>query len=202
MSADTTVVRTASSRLPTPYGVFEIVVYRSASDGKEHTALLMGDTREAPVMTRVHSQCITGDAFRSLRCDCGEQLRKSMELIADRGSGVILYLAQEGRGIGLSDKVRAYALQDQGLDTVEANEALGKPIDDRDYGVAVSILKDLGIASVILLTNNPDKRAQLISRGVEVAALQLNTVPNEHNRVYLETKRNKLGHAISTARHE
>ena len=199
MSADMTVVRTASSRLPTPYGVFEIIVYRSASDGEEHTALLMGDIRQAPVLTRVHSQCMTGDALFSLRCDCGEQLRTSMELVSEKGSGVILYLAQEGRGIGLSDKIRAYALQDGGLDTVEANEALGHPVDARDYEIAAHILKDLGIARIVLLTNNPDKKDQLVSYGIEVVEVQqLNTASNEHNRIYLETKKNKLGHTIST----
>ncbi|MEK7133815.1 MAG: GTP cyclohydrolase II [Patescibacteria group bacterium] len=197
MSIDMSIVRTASSKLPTPYGIFEIIVYRSAPDGREQAVLFLGDTTKPPVMTRVHSQCITGDTFLSLRCDCGEQLHKSMELISKNGSGVILYLAQEGRGIGLSDKVRAYALQEQGLDTVEANEALDKPADARDYGIAALILKDLGIASVVLLTNNPDKREQLIAHGIAVVELQLNIAPNEHNRAYLETKRSKLGHSIS-----
>lgn len=197
MSAEMRVVRAASSRLPTPYGFFEIIVYRSVPDGKEHTALFVGDTSISPVLTRVHSQCITGDTFGSLRCDCGEQLHKSMELISKKGSGVILYLAQEGRGIGFSDKVRAYALQDQGLDTVQANEALGKPIDNRDYAIAAHILKDLGIVRIALLTNNPDKRDQLVSYGIEVAEIrQLNSIPNEHNRIYLETKRDKLGHTL------
>lgn len=198
MRTDAPVTRTASSMLPTPYGTFEIIIYRSVSDAKEHAVLLLGDTKKAPVLTRIHSKCITGDTFFSLRCDCGEQLRRSMELISQKGSGVILYLEQEGRGIGLSDKVRAYALQDGGLDTVEANEALGKPADARDYGIAACILKDLGITDIALLTNNPDKRAQILSHGIEVAELRLNIAPNGHNRTYLETKRNKLGHAIPT----
>ncbi|MEK7156459.1 MAG: GTP cyclohydrolase II [Patescibacteria group bacterium] len=197
MSNDGQVTRTASSTLPTPYGVFGITVYRSASDDREHAALFLGRPEETPTMVRVHSQCVTGDTFLSLRCDCGEQLRKSMELIAKRGSGVILYLAQEGRGIGLSDKIRAYALQDGGLDTVEANEALGRPADARDYGIAAAILRDLGIGKILLLTNNPDKIKQLTSHGIEIAELrQLTVAPNAHNRAYLETKRNKFGHAI------
>ncbi len=196
MNADTSIIRTASSKLPTPYGVFEIIVYRSVLDGKEHAVLLMGDTSESPVLTRIHSQCLTGDTFMSLRCDCREQLHKSMELIAEKGSGAILYLAQEGRDIGLSDKIRAYALQDGGLDTVEANKALGRPIDARDYEIAADILKDLGVASITLLTNNPNKRKQLASHGIGVAEIQLNIVSNEHNRAYLETKRSKLDHSI------
>ncbi len=196
MNADTSIVRSASSKLPTSYGTFEISIYRSVLDGKEHVALRMGDASESPVLTRIHSQCVTGDTLFSLRCDCGEQLRKSMELISKKGAGVILYLAQEGRGIGLSDKIRAYALQEQGLDTVEANEALGKPVDARDYEIAADILKDLGIANITLLTNNPDKRKQLASHGIGVAELQLTIVPNKHNRAYLETKRSKLDHSI------
>jgi len=197
MSTNLSVTRTASSTLPTLYGVFNIAIYRSASDDREHAALFLDRPGKTPAMVRVHSQCVTGDTFLSLRCDCGEQLRKSMELISKRGSGVILYLAQEGRGIGLSDKIRAYALQDGGLDTVEANEALGKPADAREYGIAAAILRDLGVAKIILLTNNPDKVKQLASHGIEIVELrQLTVVPNEHNRAYLETKRNKFGHAI------
>ena len=196
MNAAMSVIRTASSKLPTPHGVFEIIVYRSVLDGKEHAALVMGDTSTSPILTRIHSQCLTGDTFMSLRCDCREQLHKSMELIAEKGSGAILYLAQEGRGIGLSEKIRAYALQDQGLDTVEANEAIGQPIDARDYEIAANILKDIGIANITLLTNNPNKQKQLIYHGIKVAELQLTIVPNEHNRAYLETKRTKLDHSI------
>lgn len=191
-----TIARIATSLLPTAYGVFTIAVYRSKG-GQEYPVLSIREKDVAPAMARIHSQCLTGDTFFSLRCDCREQLHVSMKMIAQYGSGVIVYLPQEGRGIGLADKIKAYALQEKGLDTAEANEALGHPIDGRDYGEAALILKDIGLTKIMLLTNNPDKEKQLHEYGIEIiSTIRLPVAPNMHNRRYLETKRSKFGHRL------
>ena len=190
--------RVAETMLPTRYGTFQLIAYRSNTDPDEHVALVMGDlTGPSPVLVRVHSECLTGDAFHSLRCDCGEQMELALQRIAAEGRGVFLYMRQEGRGIGLHNKIRAYALQDQGLDTAEANVALGFPVDPRQYGVGAQILVDLGLHKVRLLTNNPQKRVGIESYGLEVVAqLPIMAPVTEFNRRYIETKRDKLGHDI------
>ena len=189
----------AETTVPTRFGEFRLYAYRSDIDPDEHAALVFGDiSTPEPVLVRVHSQCVTGDVFHSLRCDCGDQIELAMEQIAEEGRGVLVYMRQEGRGIGLCNKIRAYALQEtQGLDTVEANEALGFPADRRDYGIGMQILLDLGLKEIRLLTNNPAKRAGLEGYGLEVVErVPLMAVPNPHNWRYLETKRDKLGHFI------
>ncbi len=190
--------RTAEARLPTRYGEFKIVAYDTDLEPNEAVALVMGDISTAdPVLVRVHSECLTGDAFGSLRCDCGPQLDHAMHLIAEEGRGVLLYLRQEGRGIGLTNKVRAYMLQDEGLDTIEANEKLGFPADLRDYGVGAQILADLGLRKLRLLTNNPKKIIGFDGHGLEVVEqLPLNTPSNPENREYLRTKRERMGHTL------
>ncbi len=191
------VVRISRAALPTRYGTFDIVVYRSISDDREHAALVLGKPRKN-ALVRVHSQCITGDTFFSLRCDCGEQLEESMRRMKKSGSGVIIYLSQEGRGIGLGNKIRAYALQDTGLDTVEANRALGFLADARTYEAAVHILEDLGVSSVRLLTNNPKKERELLRHGIEVLeSVPLEVRPNAINSRYLKTKKKKLKHRLT-----
>ena len=190
------VIRTASAELPTTFGTFNIHVYRSVYDGLEHSVLVYG-TPKNPVLTRVHSQCLTGDTFGSQLCDCGDQFRASLKTIQENGSGVVLYLNQEGRGIGLSAKVQAYAKQKSGLDTVEANLALGFKADERDYSVAADILKDLGISEILLLTNNPEKQSALNELGITIKKrIPLQTVPTDINRRYLKTKKIKLGHQL------
>ncbi len=190
--------RTASARIPTTYGAFQLFHYQSARDGKEHLALVMGDvTGSAGALTRVHSECMTGDTFGSLRCDCGEQLHMAMQRIAEAGSGVIIYLRQEGRGIGLAQKLRAYNLQDEGYDTVDANLMLGHQADEREYWAAADILRDLGVAGVRLLTNNPAKIEELRRYGINVVervALQ----PSVHgdNAAYLQTKVTRMRHLL------
>ncbi|KPL79490.1 bifunctional 3,4-dihydroxy-2-butanone-4-phosphate synthase/GTP cyclohydrolase II [Herpetosiphon geysericola] len=198
------VTRTAEARLPTKYGEFQIISYESKIDtpdqqAKEAVALIMGDISTAePVLVRVHSECLTGDAFGSLRCDCGPQLEKAMQRIAQEGRGVLLYLRQEGRGIGLTNKIRAYMLQDQGLDTVEANERLGFPADLRDYGLGAQMLADLGLRDLRLLTNNPKKIIGFEGYGLHVVEqLSLETDPNSENQAYLRTKRERMGHTLS-----
>ena len=188
----------AEAKLPTPFGEFTGVAYKSEIDTDEHLALVMGDLSvEEPVLVRVHSECLTGDVFASLRCDCGEQLRLAMQKIAEEGKGVILYMRQEGRGIGFHNKMRAYALQDEGMDTVEANICLGLPPDLRDYGVGAQILVDLGLNQIRLLTNNPKKVIGLDGYGLTVVeTVPIIITPNPHNRYYLETKKNKLGHLL------
>jgi GTP cyclohydrolase II len=191
-----TVRHIASSRLPTQWGEFSVHVFQEPSSGKEHLALVYGTLDlEEPVLCRVHSECLTGDALYSLRCDCGPQLQEAMRRIAATGSGVILYLRQEGRNIGLGNKIRAYALQDKGADTVQANVALGFGVDERDYGVCAPLFAALGVNRVTLMTNNPEKVQALEALGLEVTERQpLVTGENSHNRGYLATKRNKLGH--------
>jgi 3,4-dihydroxy 2-butanone 4-phosphate synthase/GTP cyclohydrolase II len=193
------VQRMAETTIPTRWGNLRLIAYRSIIDPDEHAALVVGDiSTPEPVLVRVHSQCVTGDVFHSLRCDCGEQVELAMKRIAEEGRGVFVYMRQEGRGIGFCNKIRAYALQDgQGLDTVEANEALGFAADRRDYGIGMQILVDLGLKQIRLLTNNPAKRVGLEGYGLEVVErIPIIAPPNPHNMRYLETKRDKLGHLL------
>src|SRR5947209_12009370 len=192
------VERGASVRLPTEYGEFEAVAFRERLTGKAHVALVKGDVDGAEnVLVRVHSECLTGDVFHSLRCDCGEQLEQSLAQIAAEGRGVLLYMAQEGRGIGLLNKLRAYELQEHGFDTVEANVELGFPADSREYGIGYQILSDLGLSTIRLLTNNPRKMEGIESYGLTVVEqMPIEVPPNDENRGYLAVKREKLGHTL------
>lgn len=194
-----TVKFVASSKLPTPWGVFEMVGFDDETTGKEHVALVFGEVSgDTPVLARVHSECLTGDALFSLRCDCGFQLQEALKNIAQAGSGVLLYLRQEGRGIGLLNKIRAYNLQDGGADTVEANEALGFEADMRDYSMCQPMLEHLGIKAVRLMTNNPRKVKALSAFNVNVAErVPLQVGKNRHNEEYLATKMGKLGHMMT-----
>ena len=200
----------ASAKLPTPFAEFTVHAFKS-SDGKEHLAIVLGDLgpvnagghRVSPAsdervpLVRVHSECLTGDALFSLRCDCGFQLQAALERIAAEGCGALLYLRQEGRGIGLGNKIRAYALQDQGADTVEANHQLGFPADGRDYGLAVRLLRELGLCRIRLMTNNPAKLDALVRDGVDVVErVAIERGRNPHNEGYLDTKMTKMGHLI------
>jgi 3,4-dihydroxy 2-butanone 4-phosphate synthase/GTP cyclohydrolase II len=195
---ETIVERMASPRLPTAYGEFRIHAYRSAVTGEEHVAMVMGEIAgDEPVLVRVHSQCLTGDVFASERCDCGPQLHRALEMVAEEGRGVVLYLLQEGRGIGLVNKLRAYELQEHGHDTVEANVVLGFRPDHRDYGVGAQILRDLGVRRMRLLTNNPTKFVALEGYGLEIVErLPLEVAPTDKTRAYLRAKRDKLGHLL------
>ncbi len=192
------VERVAAADLPTEHGRFRVIVYRNRLNGEEHVALVKGViSGDEPVLVRVHSKCLTGDTFHSLRCDCGQQLETAMEMIEAEGKGVLLYMNQEGRGIGLANKIKAYALQDQGLDTVEANRRLGFPPDLRNYGIGAQILVDLGVRKMRLMTNNPRKIVGLEGYGLEVVErVPIPVTPNEYNREYLRTKQRKLGHEI------
>ena len=186
----------AKSKLPTPWGTFTLVGFQETGTGKDHAALVMGDIADGePVLGRIHSECLTGDALFSLRCDCGFQLQAAMEKIAKAGRGVLLYVRQEGRGIGLLNKIRAYHLQDQGADTVEANVALGFAADMRDYTICADMLKALEVKSLRLMTNNPRKLKAMESFGIPVAErVPLQEGRNPHNEFYLSTKANKLDH--------
>jgi 3,4-dihydroxy 2-butanone 4-phosphate synthase/GTP cyclohydrolase II len=184
--------------LPTTYGDFDLIAFRQTNTEEIHMALIKGTwTEEEPIMVRVHSSCATGDIFGSCRCDCGPQLHNAMKMVEEEGKGVILYMNQEGRGIGLINKLKAYKLQEQGMDTVQANLALGLPMDSRDYGVGAQILRDLGVSKIRLISNNPKKRVGLLGYGLEIVEqLPIEIVPNPHNERYLQTKRDKMGHNI------
>jgi 3,4-dihydroxy 2-butanone 4-phosphate synthase/GTP cyclohydrolase II len=184
--------------LPTIYGDFELIAYKQLNTGEEHMALKKGSwEKDEAVMVRVHSSCMTGDILGSLRCDCGEQLHAAMKMVEQAGKGVVLYMNQEGRGIGLVNKLKAYKLQEEGLDTVEANIKLGFGMDERDYGVGAQILRELGISKIKLISNNPRKRAGLLGYGLEIVdCVPIEIKPNAHNKKYLATKRDKLGHNI------
>ena len=190
--------RVAEAELPTRYGEFHVIAYESMLDGREHLAITRGDpSGKSSVLVRMHSECMTGDVFGSMRCDCGEQLVAAMRQIDAEGQGAVVYLRQEGRGIGLGNKVKAYELQDEGLDTVEANEKLGFKPDLRDYGIGAQILLDLKLHSIRLLTNNPRKIVGLDGYDIEITGTEaLQVEPNQHNERYLETKRSKLGHTL------
>jgi 3,4-dihydroxy 2-butanone 4-phosphate synthase / GTP cyclohydrolase II len=192
------VQRVVQTHLPTRYGDFQIHLYRSETDSKEHVAIVKGDIKpDVPILVRVHSECLTGDIFGSLRCDCNEQLISALKMVEKAGAGVVLYMRQEGRGIGLQNKLKAYKLQDEGLDTVEANEKLGFRPDLRDYGIGAQILRDLGVGKMKLLTNNPKKVVGLHGYGLEIVErIALEMDPNEINERYLKTKRDKMGHLI------
>jgi len=196
---DISVKREVETVLPTKFGTFKAIAYSNSFDDKEHIALVKGeDVFAEPVLTRVHSECLTGDVFGSCRCDCGPQLEKALALIQEKGSGAVIYMRQEGRDIGLTNKLRAYHLQDQGLDTVEANLALGLPEDGREYYVSAEILRDLGITKVDLMTNNPDKIDALEVCGIQVEhRIQIEAEVHPENKHYLQTKQEKMGHILS-----
>lgn len=195
---DKLVERVVSTRLPTTFGDFDVVGYRSLVDDKHHVAMVKGDvTTGDPVLVRVHSECLTGDVFHSMRCDCGDQLAAAMAMIEEEGKGVLLYLSQEGRGIGLLNKLRAYKLQEEGLDTVDANLELGLPADLRDYGIGAQILVDLGLKDIRILTNNPKKIIGLEGYGLHVSEqIRIEAPSNPHNEAYLQTKRDRMGHIL------
>ncbi|GAB4074442.1 bifunctional 3,4-dihydroxy-2-butanone 4-phosphate synthase/GTP cyclohydrolase II [Barrientosiimonas marina] len=197
------VIREPEATLPTEFGLFKIYGYTNDHDHKEHIALVKGDINRAePVLVRVHSECLTGDVFGSLRCDCGPQLQKALRDISEAGAGIVVYMRQEGRGIGLINKLRAYQLQDRGLDTVEANEHLGFAPDERDYRISAQILKDLGAEKVNLMTNNPEKVEALESHGIQInTRIPIETGLTAENEHYMHTKVQKMGHLISSSQH-
>ena len=194
------VKRVAEARLPTRYGVFRVFAYESPFEEGEHIALTIGDwTPDQPVLTRIHSECLTGDVFGSMRCDCGEQMELALKKLGQEGTGALLYMRQEGRGIGLHNKIKAYSLQDGGLDTIQANQRLGFDPDTRHYGLGAKILADLGINKVRLLTNNPKKMVGLAGTEIEVVErVEVEVPPNDENREYLETKRLRMGHILGS----
>lgn len=198
LKVDSLIEELVRVNMPTKYGQFQLIAFKENLSGAEHLALVKGKwDKDEPVLTRVHSSCFTGDILGSLRCDCGEQLHKAMRMVEAAGVGVILYMNQEGRGIGLINKLRAYQLQEEGMDTVEANIHLGFGMDERDYGVGAQILRSLGITKLKLMSNNPRKRAGLKGYGLEIVdTVPIEVVPNPHNEKYLTTKRDKLGHSI------
>jgi 3,4-dihydroxy 2-butanone 4-phosphate synthase/GTP cyclohydrolase II len=198
LEKESIVSRQVEVDMPTEWGHFKLIDYHVETNGQEHLALVKGEwKKDEPVLVRMHSSCVTGDIFGSCRCDCGEQLHQSMRMIEQAGKGVIVYLNQEGRGIGLLNKLKAYKLQENGLDTVEANIELGFKVDERDYGVGAQILRNLGISKIKLMTNNPKKRAGLIGYGLEIIEnVSIGVPANPHNAKYLQTKKDKMGHSI------
>lgn len=198
LQKDSLITKEVSVKLPTQWGDFELTAYTQKNTGQQHLALTKGSWEpDEPILVRVHSSCLTGDIFGSCRCDCGPQLHKAMEIIETEGKGVVVYMNQEGRGIGLINKLHAYNLQENGLDTVDANIELGFKPDDRDYGVGAQILRDLGVTKMRLLSNNPTKRAGIVGYGLEVVEnVPIEIVSNKHNELYLKTKRDKMGHTI------
>jgi 3,4-dihydroxy 2-butanone 4-phosphate synthase/GTP cyclohydrolase II len=198
LSKETLVKQEVEINLPTIYGEFRLRAYKQLNNGQEHLALIKGKWKKnEPVLTRVHSSCMTGDIFGSCRCDCGPQLHEAMRMIEKEGKGVIVYMNQEGRGIGLLNKLKAYKLQESGYDTVEANEKLGFKMDERDYGIGAQILRHIGVSKMRLLTNNPTKRAGLTGYGLQIVEIiPIRIKPNRYNRNYLLTKKNKMGHSI------
>jgi len=198
LERDSLIKREIGVQMPTQWGDFELIAYRQINTDESHLALVKGKWEpDEAVMVRVHSSCVTGDIFGSCRCDCGPQLHAAMEMVETAGKGVVLYMNQEGRGIGLLNKLKAYKLQEQGFDTVQANIKLGFNMDERDYGVGAQILRDLGISKINLISNNPKKRAGLIGYGLEIVdSIAIEIEPNEHNEAYLTTKRDKMGHHI------
>ncbi|MDO4704267.1 bifunctional 3,4-dihydroxy-2-butanone-4-phosphate synthase/GTP cyclohydrolase II [Tannerella sp.] len=202
LKTESLVEKGVEADLPTEHGRFRIIPFRQKSNGAEHVVLIKGElTPDEPVLVRVHSSCMTGDIFSSMRCDCGEQLHKAMQLIEQEGKGVVLYLNQEGRGIGLMDKIHAYKLQEEGLDTVEANLKLCHQADERDYGVGAQILRQIGVTKMRLMTNNPVKRVGLEAYGLEVVEnIPIEVPPNEHNEFYMRTKKERMGHQLKNIR--
>ena len=203
LQTDSIVIKGCEVRLPTDYGNFKLIPFIQESNGLEHIALVKGElNKDEPILTRVHSSCMTGDIFGSYRCDCGVQLHKAMEMMEKEGKGVLIYLNQEGRGIGLSNKIKAYKLQEEGRDTVEANIDLGFRDDERDYGVGANMLRELGLGKLKLITNNPVKRAGLEGYGLTIVEnIPLVIEPNKHNAFYLKTKRDKMGHFLDLAQY-
>jgi len=198
------IIRGEKVKLPTAYGEFELIPFKQKSNGQEHVALIKGEwNQDEPILVRVHSSCATGDIFGSLRCECGEQLHKAMEAVQKEGKGVIVYINQEGRGIGLMNKIKAYKLQEEGLDTVEANLHLGFQADERDYGVGAEILRSLGVCKLRLMTNNPVKRVGLEGYGLHVVEnVPIEIEPNEYNEFYMKTKRDRMGHTLQHSKYD
>jgi len=196
LSKESIIDRIVDVKMPTTLGEFRLIAYNVKTTGQEHMALIKGEwNKDEPVLVRVHSSCVTGDVFGSCRCDCGPQLHAAMEMVEKEGKGVIVYMNQEGRGIGLLNKLKAYKLQEEGMDTVEANIELGFKMDERDYGVGAQILRDLGVSKIKLMSNNPKKRAGLIGYGLEIVEnVPIIIESNPHNEKYLQTKKDKMGH--------
>jgi 3,4-dihydroxy 2-butanone 4-phosphate synthase/GTP cyclohydrolase II len=199
LSHESLIDKEVTVKMPTQWGDFNLIAYKQKTTGQDHLALIKGSWEpDEPVLVRVHSSCLTGDIFGSCRCDCGPQLHAAMNMVEKEGKGIVLYMNQEGRGIGLLNKLKAYKLQEEGLDTVEANIQLGFQMDERDYGVGAQILRDLGVSKIRLLSNNPKKRAGLIGYGLEIVEnVPIEIASNEHNQFYLKTKKEKLGHTLN-----